>query len=447
MDEAGRDSACKSILIRKQGEAMRVFLSPPAVLCCAGSSRESFFEAACRGDQSGIQPLSAGGRAFLVGRIRGPLPEAAAPRSLAAPPEFAAATRIFRISAAALEELRPSVEKALAFYGAARIGVCVGSCDNGTEASVPAHRAFFTGNGFPKNYQLRFQGAALLAEYIAGTCGVSGPALTVSTACASGAGALIKGAEFIRAGFCDAVIAGGADIASDTVLLGFSSLEAVSDTITNPFSKNRKGITLGEGAAFFVLSKDPLDDNGIALLGTGESADACHMTAPRDDGSGAIQAMRAALKDANLAPGDIDYINLHGTGTPLNDRMEALAVQAVFGEKPPPASSAKPVTGHTLGAAGALELALCWMTVAEATWAEAAGVKAAAGENGRAAAPVHCWDGEYDDTMPRLRLVEKGDSVFAGAFPRICMSNSFAFGGCNVSLIIGKINSTNESLS
>jgi 3-oxoacyl-[acyl-carrier-protein] synthase-1 len=357
--------------------------------------------------------------------------------ALAAPPEFAANTRIFRIAAAALAELRPSVEKALALYGAERIGVCLGSCDNGTEASILAHRAFFAGKGFPNGYELRFQGASLLADYIAGISGVTGPALTVATACASGAGALVKGAEFIRAGFCDAVIAGGVDIVSDTVLLGFSSLEAVSDTVTNPFSKNRKGITLGEGAAFFVLTKDdPGDAGGIVLLGTGESADAFHITAPRDDGRGAIQAMRAALRDANIGPGDIDYLNLHGTGTPLNDRMEALAVQSVFGEDLPPASSTKPVTGHTLGAAGALELALCWMTLAEPAAKPA--TSSAAERAVKAAIPVHCWDGEYDDAMPRLRLAEKGSGFPPGFVPRTCMSNSFAFGGCNVSLVIGK---------
>jgi 3-oxoacyl-[acyl-carrier-protein] synthase-1 len=444
--------------------ASRVFLSPPGVLCCAGNGRNSFFEAACRGDQGGIQPVvtsggkadgRADGRAFLAGRIRGSLPEAPALPSLAAPPEFAAGTRIFRIAAAALAQLRPSIERALALYGVERIGVCVGSCDNGTEASIPAHRVFFAGRGFPENYELRFQGASLLAEYIAGISGAAGPALTVATACASGAGAVVKGAEFIRAGFCDAVIAGGVDIVSDTVLLGFSSLEAVSDTVTNPFSKNRKGITLGEGAAFFVLTKDDAggasgDAEGIALLGAGESADAFHMTAPREDGRGAIQAMRSALRSADLRPGDIDYINLHGTGTPLNDRMEALAVQTVFGENQPPASSTKPVTGHTLGAAGALELALCWMTLAEpaekpsakavaeavAEAAANAPARTAAQNGGKATIPVHCWDGEYDDTMPRLRLEER--YFPPGFIPRICMSNSFAFGGCNVSLVIGK---------
>jgi 3-oxoacyl-[acyl-carrier-protein] synthase-1 len=122
--------------------------------------------------------------------------------------------------------------------------------------------------------------------------------------------------------------------------------------------------------------------------------------------------------------------------------MEALAVQTVFGENQPPASSTKPVTGHTLGAAGALELALCWMTLAEpvakpsAKAAANAPARAAAQNGGKAAIPVHCWDGEYDDTMPRLRLEER--YFPPGFIPRICMSNSFAFGGCNVSLVIGK---------
>jgi 3-oxoacyl-[acyl-carrier-protein] synthase-1 len=237
----------------------------------------------------------------------------------------------------------------------------------------------------------------------------------------------VKASELIRAGFCDAVIAGGADIASEAALRGFASLEALSGEVCNPFSRNRKGITLGEGAAFFVLS--PEGGSGIELLGTGESADAHHMTAPRPDGAGAARAMKEALDNAGLKPADVGYVNLHGTGTPLNDSMEARAMAAVFGAGGPlspcgpPVSSTKPITGHTLGAAGALELALCWMASActgDAAWA-----------------PVHCWDGERDEELPHLRFSGKGEAVPAER-PGICMSNSFAFGGCNVSLIIGK---------
>jgi 3-oxoacyl-[acyl-carrier-protein] synthase-1 len=240
---------------------------------------------------------------------------------------------------------------------------------------------------------------------------------------------VIRGAELIRAGFCDAVIAGGADIVSETVLLGFSALEAVSDGLSNPFSKNRKGINLGEGAAFFVLSADPAGAGpAIELLGAGESADAFHMTAPKEDGKGAIQAMKAALRDAGIGPADIDYVNLHGTGTILNDRMEALAMAAVFPGCMPPVSSTKPITGHTLGAAGALELALCWMALQR-----------------REGLPVHCWDGVYDEGLPALPFVSRDTaehpakhSAGKGKKPSICMSNSFAFGGCNTSLILGR---------
>jgi 3-oxoacyl-[acyl-carrier-protein] synthase-1 len=269
----------------------------------------------------------------------------------------------------------------------------------------------------------------------------------VSTACSSGAGALIKAAELIRAGLCDAAVAGGLDIASETALLGFASLELVSEEVCNPFSKNRRGITLGEGAAFFVLSSRDFSGAGIELAGIGESADASHITSPRADGGGAIRAMEEALKNAGMGPGDLGYINLHGTGTPLNDRMEARALAAVFPapEKAPLVSSTKPITGHTLGAAGALELALCWMalhgsaapavTEGPAGRTGAAALPAALPAARTAALPVHCWDGVYDDDLPVLRFAAPGDGAVN---LRACMSNSFAFGGCNISLILRK---------
>jgi 3-oxoacyl-[acyl-carrier-protein] synthase-1 len=314
------------------------------------------------------------------------------------------------------------------------MAICVGSCDNGTEWSLPAHETFFKSGAFPAGYDLRLQGAAFPAEYAARYFGVTGPVLALATACASSATAIIRGAELVAAGICDAVIAGGADIASDTVMLGFAALETVSSELTNPFSKNRKGINLGDGAAFFVLSREKLEDPAIVLAGYGESADAHHMTAPHPEGRGAVRAMEAALSGmsrnilrnhAGLKP-EISYVNLHGTGTPLNDKAEALAMAKVFGAKQPAASSSKPVTGHTLGAAGALELALCWGVLE----------KAAAG---KAVLPVHCWDGVRDGELPALRFSCTGTDGLAGMEEiRYCMSNSFAFGGCNVSLILGR---------
>jgi len=348
---------------------------------------------------------------FPVGRISAELPKVDFP-----PASYAGETRIFRIIDAAVEQIRPCIEKAIAKYGKDKIGVCFGSCDNGSEGSYLAHNAMLTQGAFPQDYSLRFQSASFPAEFIAHKFGISGQILTCATACAGGASAIIRGSELIRSGLCGAVIAGGADIVSDTVLAGFHSLEAISDSLTNPFSKNRKGINLGEGAAFFLLdSEEPAgEDSAVKLLGAGESADAYHITAPGTDGAGPAKAMKAALADAELKSEQIGYINLHGTGTELNDKAEALAMKTVF-NKIPPVSSTKPVTGHTLGAAGALEAAICWMVL-----------------TGKKGLPVHCWDGVIDEEIN----VSPAGKDYKG-IPEYCMSNSFAFGGCNVSLILG----------
>jgi 3-oxoacyl-[acyl-carrier-protein] synthase-1 len=399
-----------------------VYLSAPGLLCCAGNGGEAFLRAALEGDRSGIVPVSQEGRPFLAGRIPDSFFPPAGRGGQAAQAAQAGLPRLLRIAGAALEQIRPAVEAVVARCGPGRVGVCVGSCDNGAEQSLEAHGAYFASGGFPENYRLRFQGAAYPAEYLARECGASGPVLAVSTACASGAGAVLQGAALIRGGLCDAVIAGGADLASKTALLGFDSLEALSEAPCNPFSKNRRGINLGEGAAFFVLSREPLGPP-VALLGAGESADAYHITAPRPDGAGAIRAMERALAAAGMSPADIGYVNLHGTGTPQGDAMEALAMGAVFPAPGPPVSSTKPVTGHTLGAAGALELALCWLLLARA------------GGGAPQALPVHCWDGVRDGELPELCFAGPRSAAVG---LRACMSNSFAFGGCNISLIIGR---------
>ena len=398
---------------------MGIRLSAPGLICCAGNNREALFDAALRGDQSGIRPLVlADGRRFLAGRVA----EGALESCPGGAPDLpGTGGRLFTMTLAALEQIRDEVEAARSAYGPERIAVCAGSCDNGSEESERAHRRYFAEGAFPAAYDVHFQSASLIAEFIAARFGLSGPCLTIATACASGAGAIVKGAELIAAGLCDAAIVGGADLVSETALLGFAALEALSGGVCNPFSKNRDGITLGEGAAFFVLRRSgEAAEAGpsIELLGWGESADAHHMTAPRSDGAGAASAMSAALAAAGIGPGPVDYINLHGTGTPLNDRMEAAALGTVFGHAIPPLSSTKPLTGHTLGAAGALELALCWMVLAS---------------NSRRL-PAHCWDGAADGDMPPLNFAGKETA----ADPRICMSNSFAFGGCNVSLVIGR---------
>jgi len=385
-----------------------IYLSAPALFCCAGRNRNELYESCLNGYQGGLamRKLFGCDSEFPVGLIDG---EALL--------QYAGERKFYRIINAALEQLSPAVEKVLSKYGKERIGVCLGSCDNGSEATLEAHKAFIEKNAFPEGYNLSFQSASLPAEYISNKFGLTGPAFTIATACASGASAILRGAELMRCGYCDAVIVGGADIVSETVFSGFYALEAVSDTLTNPFSKNRKGINFGEGAAFFLLDSDEI--SGVELLGAGESSDAYHMTAPSLDGSGPAKAMKNALKDAEIQTAQIGYINLHGTGTPLNDEAESLALKEVFGDTLPLASSTKPVTGHTLGAAGALEAAICWMVLTE-----------------QRGLPVHCWDGVKDGEMSFHPVAAPDQERAAGV--SICMSNNYAFGGCNVSLILGR---------
>ncbi|MDR2841653.1 MAG: 3-oxoacyl-ACP synthase [Spirochaetaceae bacterium] len=395
-----------------------LYLSKPGVICCAGTSPQALFNAVLSGDTSGIVPITHNGKTYPEGYVsESMLPENSSNTGMD--------TRLLRMTCASLEQIRGEIEEAVLRFGADRIAVSVGTCDNGTEWSLPAHKEFFSTGKFPQVYDIHLQGAPLFAEFIAAKFGIKGPVWTDAAACASSASAIVKAAELIKAGICDAVITGGADIASSLAIGGFASLGALSLSHTNPFSKNRNGINLGDGAAFFVLSGSPLcatkkPATNIKILGYGESADAYHMTSPHPKGKGALQAMRDALLSAQLEARNISYINLHGTGTKQNDAMESTAIAELFsGEEQALVSSTKPITGHTLGAAGALELAICVMTL----------------YNGHEAlVPVHCWDGVYDDELPPLRFAQKGASVKG---MQNIMSSSFAFGGCNTCIIIG----------
>lgn len=415
---------------------MELYISKPGVMSCAGKNIEELWAAVTAGKQDGIAKVTAcNGEEFFAARIKD---EDLKPSSARYD------MKIMRIENAALEQIRPAVEKAVAQYGAERVAVCVGSCDNGTEFSVAGHRVFFADGVFPSDYNIEVQGADYVATFVSEKFGLKGPCATFSTACSSSAGAIIKAAEMILGGLADAAVVGGIDIASDTTLIGFNSLEAVSSEITNPFSKNRHGITLGDGAAFFVLSREPLnmnDDAGtdaledsdgtknvprqIQLLGWGESADAYHATSPDPSGAGAEKAIRRALEHATLNAADVGYINLHGTGTKLNDSMESKAVAAVFGgtdNARVPVSTTKPVTGHTLGAAAALELAICWAALQESR-----------------RLPLQVWDGERDEELAPLNIADKNNNIAetGGKDLKVCLSNSFAFGGANACLAVG----------
>lgn len=320
-----------------------------------------------------------------------------------------------QLALAALQQIRSEVDAAVARFGAQRVGVVLGTSTSGVaESEAPVSQWLHQGT-VADDYHYSCQEMAAPAQFIAEVLGLEGPTYVVSTACSSGARALASARRLLRSGICDAIVTGGVDSLCSLTVQGFSALEAVSSERCNPFSAERRGINIGEGAALFLMSREV---SAVELVGVGESSDAHHISAPDPEGKGAIVSMQRALTDAGLDAAQIDYINLHGTATALNDQMEALAVSQVLGAEIP-ASSTKPLTGHTLGAAGALEAGFCWLLMQE---------------DCAVSLPQQIWDGDYDLKLAKIQLVEDDCPVLV----QYALSNSFAFGGNNISLILGR---------
>jgi 3-oxoacyl-[acyl-carrier-protein] synthase-1 len=349
-------------------------------------------------------------RAVPVGAIKAPLP--------AIPPRHREhGSRNNRLALAALEQIREEVEDAIRRFGAKRIGVIMGTSTSGISDGESALAHFQRHGEWPEIFFYRQQEFGDTSDFLSKFLGVEGVSYTISTACSSSARAIISAARLIRAGVIDAAITGGADSLCRMTLNGFNSLEALSMTGCAPFSKNRDGITIGESAVLFLLSKSPAS---VALRGIGESSDGYHMSAPHPDGIGAEKAIRQALREANVEPSGIGYLNLHGTGTPLNDKMESKAVSRVFGSETP-CSSTKHLTGHTLGACGALELAICCALLDDASLS--------------LPSQVFTRENPLDETLAPIGLVTKPNQKLETG---LALSNSFAFGGNNVSLCVGR---------
>lgn len=315
-----------------------------------------------------------------------------------------------------LNDIREAVVAAVARFGPSRVAVVVGTSTSGQPEGEAARAQFEKTGAWPTDFDYAQQELGNLAEFLAAELGLTGAAHVISTACSSGAKALASGARLLNAGMADAVIAGGSDVLGELTVAGFSALDSVSATRCNPLSQNRNGINLGEGAALFLMTRD---EGPVRLVGWGETSDAHHMSAPDPTGMGAIRAMQQALAKGGVRADQIDYLNLHGTATVHNDSMESMAVQQVLGGATP-VSSTKPLTGHTLAAAGAVEAAFCWMTLTG---------------NPEGRLPPHWWDGSLDAALAPVRIAAPGDSL--GRPARYLMSNSFAFGGSNASLLLG----------
>ena len=307
------------------------------------------------------------------------------------------------------------------------IGIVIGTTNSGIQEFEDSENKHYAELGNP-------------AEFLKWYLGTKNYAASVSTACTSGAKAFSTAVKLLQNDVCKVVIAGGIDTLAAMPSYGFHALEVLSHEKSNPFSKNRDGISLGEGGALFVLTKDvkmqkcldvksiinvgricKSDNEIVALLGIGETSDAYHSATPDPEGVQAVRAIQLALDDAGLKAEDIDYINLHGTGTVSNDLMEANAIYKVFGDNVP-ASSTKPFTGHCLGAAASIEAFICYQIL-----------------KGERNLPIHKYDNEYDENLPKINLV---NSNTENKKINTCMSTSFGFGGTNAVVIMGNMPET-----
>ena len=392
---------------------MTAYLNALGLICALGRGKAEVARRLLAGDSSGMQPhpQTIAGRSLPVGAVTGELP------SLGNAP-LQHVTRNNQLLLAALEEIEPDLHEAISRFGPSRVGVVMGTSTSGIQEATQGIARLTRDGHLPTTYHYSHQELCAPASFVSERLQLSGPSYLISTACTSSARALLSAKRLLDAGICDAVICGGADTLCDLTLRGFSALEATSAQLCNPFSANRDGINIGEAAAVFLMTRER---SPIALLGGGASSDAHHISAPDPQGLGAIESMSKALSSAGTLPEQIRYLNLHGTATRHNDAMESLAVAKVF-PTGVPCSSTKPLTGHTLGAAGALEAAFCWLTLSE--------------HNPEQLLPPHRWDGEHDTDLPQLNLTAVGTKVVASR-PRRMMSNSFAFGGNNISLILG----------
>ena len=367
-------------------------ISKYEAICNLGNSIDEIFKNALLCENSFLTKDSSivKGQEFYLGKINCELPKIE---------QSDYDLRCNRLLLYLINKLAADIENLIAKYGKDRIGVVVATTNSGIEEyeKKRVNKYFEIGNP---------------AEFVKNYLNLSGFYESVSSACSSGVKAFSTAQKLINMDICDAVVVAGVDSLAKMPIFGFNSLEVMSKGKSNPFSKNRDGINIGEAAALFIVEKGR---GSILIKGIGETSDAYHAATPDPKGYEASRAINFALKNAQLPPDAIDYINLHGTGTIANDLMEANAVYNVFGGCVE-ASSTKPLTGHCLGAAASLEAALCCQVLKNQTILP------------------HVYDGEYDFSLPKINLITKPvkkriDNV-------LCLS--FGFGGTNTAIILGR---------
>lgn len=392
-----------------------VWITGLGVVSALGPSWQHFWDGLCAG-RSGLGRLSlfecADARSQWVGQA--PTPELGSlplPRFVSRPDRFGLAAAREAIATAGLASAH--LHEAAVLFGTG----------TGGSPEVEQYLRDLSHGSLPDSGLLVTHQAASVTDLVARVFGLHGPRQTLMTACSSSAIAIAQAFDWLRLGQCEVALAGGAEGLCRLTMAGFGALRATSPDPCQPFDKQRKGLNLGEGAAVLVLeTRRHAEKRGARpkgrLLGAGLSCDAHHMTAPHPTGEGARQAMLAALNDAGMGTEAVSYINAHGTGTPHNDSTESRAVADLLGGRASqvPMSSIKSMIGHTLGAAGAIEAAACVVALQSGVLPPTKNLRDPETEYGL----------DYIAETPRAQAVE------------VVLSSSFAFGGNNAALVLGR---------
>lgn len=375
---------------------MKIVITGYEALCNAGNNIAEIYEKTISGDNTCFEITQNYIKNYPVriGVVNSELPKIS---------EDNFNLRCNRLILKVLELLNDKITGLKAKYSASRIAIVAATTNSGVEE--------FEKSQNPKHYEPG-NPAQFLHKYLK----LKGFYTTVSTACSSGIKAFSTARDLLRNNLSDAVIVVSVDSIAKVPLFGFNSLEVLSVKPSIPFSKNRSGMNIGEGCAIFILEKN--SPKGIEICAIGESSDIYHPTTPDPEAKEGIRAINQALQEAKIHSDEIDYINAHGTGTVSNDIMEANAIYKIFGRQTP-VSSTKPLTGHCLGASAGIETALCCKLI----------------ETFDGRLFPHIYDGEYDPTLPEINLAIK-DKNYDRC--KICMCNSFGFGGTNAILILRK---------
>lgn len=393
---------------------MKLYLNDLGLLCGAGNGKTEVLANLLSGDRSGLVETDAysPGRSVIVGQVDCPLPELESQYTIYD-------CRNNRLLLAAYCQISNTVDRMKNKFGPERIGIVLGTSTAGVRNTELALSYQAVHGALPKLFHYKQQQMGAGADFLAAYLGLNGPAYTISTACSSSGKAFASARRMINLGLCDAVIVGGADSLCSLTVNGFAALESLSSGYCKPFGLHRDGINIGEAVSLFVLSIEP---GPVELQGIGATSDAYHFSAPDPEGETVGRAMQKALKEAGKTTKQIDYLNLHGTATALNDKMESKAVNALFGDRLP-VSSSKGMTGHALGAAAAMELGFCWLLLNRED------------EDGSLIPNIN--EDKVDCALMPLNLVAKGDKL--GRRIDTCQSNSFAFGGSNLSIVIARV--------